>query len=263
MAELNELLKAYDLADDHRRISNRTLSVGEHFTFEQNLLRPLPTEVFETGLLLTPRVDRYSRVIVRQCHYSVPARLIGHRVRAVLRASELIVFDGRTQDARHERATVRGSQNLVLDHYLEVLVRKPGALPGATALVQARTAGTFTAAHEAFWAAACKTHGDSGGTRALVEVLLLHRHHDYADVVAGITAALGVGAVSPDVVAVETRKHFQQQIDPAADAAREDQVVVSLAERRLTDLTDALPTDSRPLPTVAAYDSLLTGTRDA
>ncbi len=263
MAELNERLKAYDLVDDHRRIGNRTLSVAEHFTFEQGLLQPLPTEMFETGLLLTPRVDRYARVIVRQCHYSVPAHLIGHRVRAVLRASELVVFDGRTQVARHERATVRGSQSLVLDHYLEVLVRKPGALPGATALVQARAAGTFSAVHEAFWAAARKAHGDSGGTKALVEVLLLHRHHDHAAVVAGITAALLVGAVSPDVVAVETRKHHQQLANPTADAAGEDQVVVSLDQRRLAELTDQLPTDSRPMPTVAAYDSLLTGTRDA
>ncbi len=262
MAELNERLKAYDLADDNRRIDNRTLSVAEHFTFERDLLRPLPDEAFETGLLLTPRVDRYSRIIVRQCHYSVPAHLIGHRVRAVLRASELIVFDGRGQLARHERATVRGSQTLILDHYLEVLAHKPGALPGATALVQARAAGTFTATHEAFWAAARKTHGDSGGTRALVEVLLLHRHHAHADVVAGITAALGVGAVSPDIVAVETRKHQQHQANNVVHT-HEDPVVVSLAERRLNELTDHLPTDSRPLPTVTAYDSLLTGTRDA
>jgi transposase len=242
MAELNELLIGYDLADDDRRIGNRTMSVGQHVAFEAALLRPLPTETFETGLSLTPRVDRYSRVSVRQCHYSVPARLIGHRVRVVLRASELVVFDGRTLLARHERATVRGSQVLNLDHYLEVLVRKPGALRGATALVQARAAGTFTATHEAFWAAARKAHGDGGGTRALVEVLLLHRHHTHADVVAGVTAALLVGAVSPDVVAVETRKHAQRQ-------AADDPVVVDLNQRR-------------PTPSVLAYDSLLTGTRD-
>jgi len=198
-------------------------------------------------------------VIVRQCHYSVPARLIGHRVRAVLRASELVVFDGRTQVAWHERSSVRGSETLLLDHYLEVLVRKPGALRGATALVQARAAGTFTSAHEAFWAAARKAHGDSGGTRVLVEVLLQHRHHDHADVVAGTTAALEVGAVSPDVVAVETRKHCQQQANAASDA----QVVVSLDQRRLAEVTDQFPLDLRPQPTVAAYDSLLTGTRDA
>jgi hypothetical protein len=56
-----------------------------------------------------------------------------------------------------------------------VLARKPGVLPGATALVQARGSGMFTAAHDAFWAAARKSAGDAGGTRALVEVLLLHR----------------------------------------------------------------------------------------
>jgi hypothetical protein len=32
-------------------------------------------------LTLIPRVDRYARVTVRQCQYSVPARLIGRRVR--------------------------------------------------------------------------------------------------------------------------------------------------------------------------------------
>ena len=259
MAALNELLIGYDLADDSRRISNRTMSVGQHYAFEAPLLRRLRTELFETGLVLTPRVDRYARVTVRQCHYSVPARLIGHRVRAVLRASELVIFEGRTQVARHEPATVRGSEVLLLDHYLEVLVAKPGALRGATALVQARAGGTFTSAHEAFWAAARKTHGDGGGTRALVEVLLLHRHHAHLDVVAGITAALGVGAVSPDVVAVETRRSAQQQ----TNAAHAAPVVVSLEARRLAELTNQLPLDLRPPPSVVAYDSLLTGTRDA
>lgn len=37
---------------------------------------------------------------------------------------------------------------------------------GATALEQARAAGTFTAVHDAWWAAACKAHGDEDGTRA-------------------------------------------------------------------------------------------------
>ena len=259
MAELNDLLVGYDLADDHRRIGSRTLSIGEHFALEADLLRPLPAEVFETGLTLSPRVDRYARVTVRQCHYSVPAHLIGHRVRAVLRASELLLFEGRRQVARHERATVRGSQSLNLDHYLEVLTRKPGALPGATALVQTRASGLFTSAHEAFWAAARKAHGDAGGTRALVEVLLLHRHHRRGDVVAGITAAPSVGALSPDVVAVETRKH-QQPTDHAAAAG--GPVVESLIDRRavaLSDLTEQLPKDLRPLPSVAHYDSLLRG----
>ena len=37
----------------------------------------------------------------------------------------------------------------MLDHYLEILARKPGALPGSVPLAQARADGPFTAAHEA------------------------------------------------------------------------------------------------------------------
>jgi transposase len=266
LAELNARLDAADRRDDYRRIGNRLSTVGQDFAAEQPLLRPLPVERFETGLWLTPRVDRYGQITVRQCLYSVPARLIGRRVRALLRAGELIVFDGRTEVARHERATRRGEQTLVLDHYLEVLQRKPGAMPGSTALAQGRTAGSFTPAHDAFWALARKTHGDGGGTRALVEVLLLHRHLPATAVQAGIAAALTVGSCSPDVVAVEARKAdptLAAVPDRTVDEGTDAQQVISLTQRRLTTGRD-LPADTRELPSVAAYDQLLsTGRRSS
>jgi hypothetical protein len=68
----------------------------------------------------------------------------------MLRASHLVVYDGRTEIARHERSVVKKSHMLVLDHYLEVQLRKPGAMPGSTALAQARESGVFTMAHQAF-----------------------------------------------------------------------------------------------------------------
>jgi hypothetical protein len=236
------------------------------FDIEQPLLRPLPVEVFEPGLLLNPRVDRHARVMVRNCQYSVPARFIGRRVRVHLRAGEVIVLDGRSVIAIHERSASKGVQVLDLDHYLEVLKYKPGALPGATALVQARACGAFTSAHEAFWAAARKAHGDAAGTRELIDVLLLHRHMPAADVVAGLTAALSVGASLADVVAVEARKQQTSHgvTEPATfvTADGEDSGrVVSLTERRLSDPTAViagLPPDARPLPSVDRYDELLT-----
>lgn len=264
MAELNARLERYDRADDHRRIANRVRTVGDDFSLEAPLLRALPVEPFEAGLVLNPRVDRHGRITVRQCHYSVPVKLIGQRVRVILRADELVVFAGRREVARHERSTVRGSATLLLDHYLEVLAHKPGALPGATALVQARKAGTFTSVHEAFWAAARKAHGDADGTRELVEVLLLHRHLQAADVVDGLAAALAVGAVRADVVAVEARRIAQTRPSPSRTAVPVEtepaRRVVSLTERRLTEpaaVIAGLPPDARPLPTVTAYDELL------
>ncbi len=270
LAELNARLVAADAADGHRRITNRVRTVGQDFALEAPLLRPLPSEVFQTGLSLEPLVDRYARITVRQSTYSVPARFIGRRIRVLLSADEVIAFDRRTEVARHERSTVKGSTTVVLDHYLEILQRKPGALAGATALAQARKSGVFTAEHEAFWAAARRAHGDGAGTRELVEVLLLHRHLTHADVVDGLAAATGIGAARADVVAVEARRiaehrpfqGFSSQDDVESVPVRAPaQRVISLTERRLGDpaaVIAGLPADTRPLPTVTAYDELLT-----
>ena len=144
----------------------------------------------------------------------MPARLIGSRVRVALSASQLQVFDGAARVATHPRVLSRGHAVLELDHYLEILLGKPGALPGSTALAQARAAGTFTATHEAFWAAARNRHGDAAGTRALIEVLLLHRRLRRDAVLAGIRAALAAGSVSADVVAdrgPQTHHHGQRR----------------------------------------------------
>lgn len=175
----------------------------------------------------------------------------------------MIIFDGRTEIARHARVIALHGQSVNLDHYLEVLHHKPGALPGSTALAHARASGTFTYAHEAFWAAARRTDGDAGGTRALIDVLLLHRSMSAEDVIAGITAALTVGAVTADVVAVEARRHQAltgADRHPIEQVRSAEQRVVSLTQRRLADpaaVIAGLPPDKRPLPNVNAYDQLL------
>ncbi|GAA4398244.1 hypothetical protein GCM10023153_22850 [Ornithinibacter aureus] len=97
--ELNAMVDVWDEADDDRRIGSRARTVGEHFATEQPLLAPLPTEAFETGRWFTPRVDRYAQVMVRMNKYSVPARMVGRQARVLLNASDLIVFDGKTEIA--------------------------------------------------------------------------------------------------------------------------------------------------------------------
>lgn len=267
LAELNALVDAWDLTDDGRRIGTRPRSVGEMFALESSLLRPLPTESFETGRWFTPRVDRFSRIPVRTNYYSVPVRLIGRRVRVLLHASELVVFDGRVEVTRHERLLAKSAERLELDHYLEALLRKPGALPGATALEQARAAGKFTPVHDAWWAAVNKAHGDRDGTRALIQVLLLHRHMTHEHVVAGLAAALRAGALTADAVAMEARKADDADTTPTGQAAGNEfgaaapipTEVTSLTQRRLA----YLPTDTRPPPSVAVYDQLLSRHRSA
>lgn len=252
--ELNEMIDAWDLADEQRRIGARPRTIGELFAVEKPLLKQLPSEPFETGRWFTPRVDKFSQVTVRTNRYSVPVRLIGREVRVLLHANHLVVYDGRTEVARHERLPAKGGTRLDLDHYLEGLLRKPGALPGATALEQARLSGKFTPVHDSWWSAARRAHGERDGTRALIEVLLLHRHLPHEHVVAGLAAALQAGALTADAVALEARKvgdsspfeHRVVELDEPANIA-------SLTQRRIA----SLPPDRRPVPSVAAYDQLL------
>ena len=262
LAELNARIAAAEQAEEGRRIGMRIRTIGQDFAAGKLRLSTLPEEPFETGLLLTPRVDRFGQVTVRCCRYSVPVHLIGRQVRAVLRSSELIIYDRHAEVARHARLTVKGAETLVLDHYLEALMRKPGAMTGSAVLEQARSVGAFTGAHEALWSAARRAVGEPAATRELVEVLLLHRHMDDADVIAGIGAALSVGAHTADVVAVEARKvaetrgSGQAGAGPAGQAIAAGQMpaqVTSLTLRRIA----GLPPDTRPLPTVDAYDQLL------
>ena len=170
LAELNARLAEADAAEDARHIDQRAATVGKDFAAEAPFLLPLPPEAFDTAATLWSRVDRYARIAVGKCRYSVPAGLIDSRVRVRLSANQVEVFDGSGMVAVHPRLIAAGDEHLELDHYLEILLRKPGALPGAAALAQARASGAFTAAHQGFWDRARARLGDGPGTRALIEV---------------------------------------------------------------------------------------------
>ena len=89
-----------------------------------------------------PTARRASRV--RGSRYSVPASYASAaRWRCASAAGPSPPSPVARVVARHERSAHRGAELLVLDHYLEVLSRKPGALPGAVALEQARASGSF------------------------------------------------------------------------------------------------------------------------
>jgi transposase len=240
LGELDRLLEAADRRDGLRHIDGRRDSVDRAFEAERPHLRPLPDETFEAALPLRARVDRKARVCVRQRWYSVPAGLVGRRLDIRLGARRLrVLHEGRVV-AEHERSPARGSQTLRLDHYLEVLARKPGALPSSLTLAQARASGAFTSAHERFWARARRRLGDGAGTRALIEVLLLHRQLPFLAVHAALDAVERVGSVDPQLVAIEARR--------IADGRATTAVTVDRGDRTGW---------SRPVPALAGYDALI------
>jgi transposase len=238
LAALNQLIAAAGMVDDGRVITGRPVTIAAAFAGEQLAMGPLPGEPFDPARLLQARVDGRARVCVRQNYYSVPARYAGRRLPVRLSASSVEVLDGPRVVARHERAAGKYAEILVLDHYLEVLQRKPGALPGATALARARAAGTFTAAHQGYWDAARRRHGDAAGTRALIEVLLAHRTLPAAALQAAMTRAIEAAVLDPQAVLIDARRQAGRQVAP----------VIPIG---------ALARYDRPAPALDAYDELL------
>jgi transposase len=239
LAELNELIADADALDDGRVITGRPVTVAAAFAAETAQLLALPDEPFDPARLLQARVDNRSRVSVRQSFYSVPVRYVGRRLTVRLTGHTVEVLDGPKLVAHHERAFGRYAEVLVLDHYLEVLKTKPGALPGATALAQAKAKGTFTRSHQAYWDAARRARGDGAGTRALIEILLAHRTTAATALTAAMDRAVASSCLDPQVVLIDARRETTHlaPVIPIGALARYD----------------------RPTPYLGAYDELLTG----
>jgi transposase len=244
LAALNLVLAAADARDDARRIGARAETVGAAAARELPLLNPLPDDAFDVSASLSCRVDAKARVCVRQSYYSVPARFAGRRLEVRLGATRVLVLEAGRVVAEHTRSLHKGSEDLVLDHYLEVLTRKPGAMAGSTALVAARACGAFTPVHQRFWDAARKQHGDGPGTRALVGVLLLHRTLPASAVAAGMEGALVLGNFDADLVAVQARRAL---------------LATSVTSPPVPVPSTAPPTATtqRPAPSLTGYDQLL------
>jgi transposase len=216
LAELNALLLAGCEADLDRRIDGRPVTVGEAWATERPLLLALPAEPYDACETAAPRVDAKSLVTIRQNRYSVPVALAGLKVSARVGARELTINHGGREVARHERLHGKSGTSVQLDHYLELLARKPGGLEHSLALAQERERGKWPECFDELWTALSVRYGRSDAARQMVDVVLLCRDHGPVERVAlAVRGALTAGAIDGRAVAVLARRAQT----PAVEAA--------------------------------------------
>jgi transposase len=241
LAELNRLLLAGCERDLGRRIDGRPVTVREAWAVERPLLLALPAEPFDACESAAPRVDAKSLVTIRQNRYSVPVALAGLRVSARVGAREITINHGGREVARHERMHGKYGTSAQLDHYLELLARKPGGLEHSLALSQERDRGGWPGCFDQLWAALIERYGRSDAARQMVDVMLLCREHGPERVALAVRGALAAGAIDGRAVAVLARR---AESAPA--------VVVPLS-----GLEPRLAAHDRPAPDdLADYDQL-------
>lgn len=148
---------------------------------EREGLMPLPPVPYRACTDHTVHVTRQATVRHQRVQYSVPAALIGKDLRLDAYFDHLEIYDNARLVARHGLGQPGGPPVLSLDHYLEVLVRKPGGVRHAR--VVAELGQEVTAYRDAFLAAKPDAYS------AFVQILLLSRRYTLEAVVAGIAQA--------------------------------------------------------------------------
>lgn len=243
LAALNAQLLAACQADQRRVIAGRTEPVGVLMAREQPHLLPLAAEGFDLAEVSFPTVDGLGRVRVRTNAYSVPLRP-GSQVDARVYPTRVEVWHDGQRVAAHARCYGHQQEVLDLEHYLDVLTHKPGALAGATPLAQWRAQGRWPACYDELWTRLQARQGPQAGTRAMIGLLQLGRVHGYERLASCITQALACGAADPAAV---------RYLLTAPTIARQPPSALEVGA--------PLAAYDRPQPTVAHYAQLL-GTRE-
>jgi len=234
--ELNRYLLDCCGADGQRRVSGRGATVAEDMERERPELLPLAAE----GLGLTEigfvRVDGKGCVKVRGNWYSAPLRA-GSEARVEVSAAAIAIYDAGRCVASHQRCYRHGQLVLELEHYLDVLWRKPGALAGSTALAQWREQGRWPPSYDRLWGEFERRQGKAQGTRAMIELLRWGQTMGGERLRQGMEEALRLGISDP--AAVRHLLGAPRTLPAALDGAG-----------RWGDY-------QRPLPRLEEYDQLL------
>jgi hypothetical protein len=206
---------------------------------EQTQLLPLAEAGFDLIEVSFPIVTSLGCVKVKTNAYSVPVKA-GRTVEARLSAATVGIWRDGTRVAEHERCYGRYQEVLDLEHYLDVLERKPGALAGSTPLEQWRKLGRWPESYDRLWQALIVRHGRSAGTKEMIGLLQAGRTQGQAALRGAIEVALTLGCTDAGAV-----RHLLEA--RTLDRAQPEAVDVGTLTRF-----------ERPLPTIGEYDLLLT-----
>jgi transposase len=223
-----------------RTIIGHAGTVADNREYERKFLLPLVEDNFPIAEEFYPLiVDGRGRVRVKTNFYSVPVAP-GTRVSAAAGPLWVTIHHHNQCVARHLRQYGRGYQILDLEHYLDVLEQKPGAMAGSTPLAQWRQAGRWPACLDEIWRRLEERHGKSRGTREMIELVRAGLCTSWPALIAAVEQALSLGV--SDAAAVQ---HILAIPDPVERRRHQIALAAELAEFE------------RPMPVMDDYDLLL------
>lgn len=187
--ELNRILLERLKEDDGRISPGKQVTIGEAWAEEKKKLLPLPRFPHRCCISLPVKANRFSLVNFDNNRYSIPVEY-GMRSKLTLHAYawkvEIACSDRII--ATHQRSYEKGKDILKVEHYLPLLIKRPGAFPYAKPVRQWFASGSPEVYQEFLNSLSC--HGEGEGVRDFLQVLSLGQRYGRENVEEAMKQAL-------------------------------------------------------------------------
>lgn len=190
------------VADTVRRLNARCARTWE---VERASLRPLPARRTADFEEVDARVSKFGLISIKAAHYSVPSRLVGHRLKVRLYSAHLEAWLGGVKVFECERlrssAQTKHPKRIDWRHMLPSLRRKPGAF----ARWMLRDAMFPRSEYAQAWERMSQRLSEREACRLMVNLLDLADRANVVAELAGILSALGERNEIPDIEVLRTQ----------------------------------------------------------
>lgn len=170
--ELNRMLWVRLREDDGRTSPGKQLTIGEAWVEEKKKLLPLPRFPYRCCISLPVKSNRFSLVSFDNNRYSIPVEYgIQSKLTLHAYAWKVEVACSDRVIAIHQRSYDKGKDILKVEHYLPLLIKRPGAFPYAKPVRQWLASDPPQVYRE--FLEALSYRGEGEGVREFLQVLSL------------------------------------------------------------------------------------------
>lgn len=169
--ELNQMLRERLIQDDRRQAEGKEVSIGQAWEQEKGRLLPLPRIPYRCCVSRPLKANHLSLVNFDNNRYSVPVEFGGSKLTLHAYVWQVEVACGDRVIARHERCYRKDQDILNVDHYLPLLIQRPGAFPYAKPVRQWKMPEIYRK-----FLAALSQRSNGSGVREFLQVLYLGRN---------------------------------------------------------------------------------------
>lgn len=226
----------------------RTRTVADVFSEEHSKLRSVGKR-FDGYAERSARVSGTCLVQYDTNSYSVPCTHTHQTVSIRAYAERIVITDGNTVIAEHQRHFDRYKRQFCIWHYLALFQQKPGALRDGAPFKHWKAPKPLLMIWEHY-------SKQKGGDRDFVELLTLYHQHGHEAVAMACELAAeyntlqlpAIIALLHDLIelagqkemAIEAASHLHLQLPPQANCHRYDQLISHSEARKVADFSDKL-----------------------